>query len=209
MTGWASPQRMVARLFQPFERGNADARNQADGSGLGLYIAKQMIEMLGGQLNYFPSPKGGAGYQIVMPEVLTPSGHSKSVMPKDEDLDARLKTMRVVLAEDNMLVAKITLKQLGRVFGRVDHYENGALALERIKSDPPDLLLTDLFMPEMPGDELIASARKLQPDLPMIGLTAAVVGDDTLRFEEAGATAFLPKPLSIEKLKRLLNDELS
>ncbi len=207
--GVGVPAADVARLFQPFERGNADARNQADGSGLGLYIAKQMIEMLGGQLSYFPSPNGGAGYRIVMPEVVTPAGRSKSVVSEDKYFDDRLKAMRVVLAEDNMLVAKITLKQLGRVFGQIDHYENGLLALERIKEDPPDLLLTDLFMPEMPGDELMANVKILRPDLPMIGLTAAVVGDDTRRFEEVGATAYLPKPLSIEKLKRILHDQLA
>lgn len=206
--GVGIPPDDVARLFQPFERGSADARNQADGSGLGLFIAKQMIELLGGQLSYFPSPMGGAGYRIVMPEVVTPAGRSKSVVAADKDFDERLKTLRVVLAEDNMLVAKITLKQLGRIFGSIEHFENGALALARIQADPPDLLLTDLFMPEMPGDELIQAVRTEYPDLPMIGLTAAVVGDDTRRFEEVGATAYLPKPLSIEKLKTILQEHL-
>lgn len=143
-----------------------------------------------------------------MPEVVTPAGRSKSVVAADKDFDERLKTLRVVLAEDNMLVAKITLKQLGRIFGSIEHFENGALALARIQADPPDLLLTDLFMPEMPGDELIQAVRTEYPDLPMIGLTAAVVGDDTRRFEEVGATAYLPKPLSIEKLKTILQEHL-
>lgn len=206
--GVGIPDADVARLFQPFERGSADARNQADGSGLGLYIAKQMIEMLGGRLSYFKAPEGGAGYRIVMPEVLTLEGQSKSVVKDCVDLDARLKSLRVVLAEDNQLVAKITLKQLGRVFGTVEHFENGALALARIKEDRPDLLLTDLFMPEMPGDELMQSVKDQGIDIPMIGLTAAVVGDDTQRFEEVGATAYLPKPLSIEKLKGILQAHL-
>lgn len=207
--GVGIPAEDVQRLFQPFERGNADARNQADGSGLGLYIAKQTIEMLGGQIAYFTPSSGGAGYRVIMPEVAAPDGPSKSVVMTSDGLDDRLRQMRVILAEDNKLVATISVKQLSRVFGTVEHFENGALALEAIKACPPDVLLTDLFMPEMPGDELIQAVRDAGLNIPMVGLTAAVVGDDTRRFDDVGATAYLPKPLSIEKLRKILSRHLA
>ncbi|MDX1782359.1 MAG: response regulator, partial [Thalassovita sp.] len=74
--------------------------------------------------------------------------------------------------------------------------------------NPPDVLITDLFMPEMPGDELIEALRAQEIDIPVIGLTAAVVGDDIHRFEDAGATAVLPKPLDVARLCVLLEDRV-
>ena len=119
-----------------------------------------------------------------------------------------LSELRIVLAADNALVAQVTSKQLGRVFGEIELAENGRVALEKILENPPDVLITDLFMPEMAGDELVQRLREENIDIPMIGLTAAVVGDDIQRFEEAGATAVLAKPLDVSRLCLLLEEKV-
>ena len=64
-------------------------------------------------------------------------------------------------------------------------------------------------MPEMPGDELVRALQAEGIDIPIIGLTAAVVGDDIKRFEDVGATAVLPKPLDVKRLAGLLEDKVS
>lgn len=206
--GIGIPLEEVDRLFQPFERGSADARNKADGSGLGLYIAKQSVDLLGGNIEYFPAPEGGAGYWLCLPDEPASPEELAAAMPKKPMEVKKLDELRVVLAEDNALVAQVTSKQLGRVFGEIELAENGRVALEMIRKNPPDVLITDLFMPEMPGDELVAALRAEAIDIPMIGLTAAVVGDDIHRFEDAGATAVLPKPLDVSRLCTLLKDRV-
>ncbi len=206
--GIGIPLEEVERLFQPFERGSADARNQADGSGLGLYIVKQSVDLLGGNIEYFPAPEGGAGYCLCLPDRPASEAELQAAAPKIPVEQKKLEDLRVLLAEDNALVAQVTSKQLGRVFGEIDLAENGRVALEKIRETPPDVLITDLFMPEMPGDELVAALRAEAIDIPMIGLTAAVVGDDIHRFEEAGTNAVLPKPLDVARLCALLKDRV-
>ena len=90
-------------------------------------------------------------------------------------------------------------KQLGAVFGEIELAETGRVALEKVLENPPDVMITALFMPEIAGDEVVQRRRGENIDIPMIGLTAAVVGDDIQRFEEAGATAVLAKPLDVSR----------
>ena len=208
--GVGIPQTEIERLFQPFERGSADARNQAEGSGLGLYIAKQAVELLGGSLQYFDAPEGGAGYRLNLSDKPASKQDMQSQMPASKAIEnKKLGELRVLLAEDNALVAQVTSKQLGRIFGEIELAENGREALEMVRDNPPDLLITDLFMPEMPGDELVRALQAEGIDIPIIGLTAAVVGDDIKRFEDVGATAVLPKPLDVKRLAGLLEDKVS
>ncbi|MCG7494405.1 ATP-binding protein [Thalassobius sp. Cn5-15] len=208
--GVGIPQSEIERLFQPFERGSADARNQAEGSGLGLYIAKQAIELLGGALQYFEAPEGGAGYRLDLADKPASQQDIQAHKPKGGPVESKkLSELRVVLAEDNALVAQVTSKQLDRIFGSIEHAENGRKALEKVRENPPDLLITDLFMPEMSGDELVQAMKDEGFNIPVVGLTAAVVGDDIKRFEDVGATAVLPKPLDVKRLAGLLEEKVA
>jgi CheY-like chemotaxis protein len=76
--------------------------------------------------------------------------------------------------------------------------------LDKIAEQCPDLLITDLFMPEMDGDDLIRRLRARQSDLSIIGLTAAVVGDDIERLTQAGADHVMNKPLDMRALRQFI-----
>ncbi len=197
----------VGRLFQAFERGLQDPNNPVDGSGLGLFIAKSSIEILGGTITHFTPAGGGTGFVIEMPEDMVPD---QALAPVPADVmakkQARYPNIYVLLAEDNALVAEVTMAKLARFVGRVDMACNGAEALAKIAADPPDLLITDLFMPEMAGDALTAALRAAGNTMPIIGLTAAAVGDDIHRFEEAGTTAVMVKPLDITAIREVIED---
>ena len=117
--------------------------------------------------------------------------------------------LRILLAEDNKLVAEVTHAQLSRFVGRVDVVENGIEALERIASARPDILITDLFMPEMDGDELVKALRARGETIPVIGLTAAVVGDDMERFHHVGVQTVMSKPIDMATLRRTILTLLS
>ncbi len=191
----------VERLFEPFERGGKDPRIQADGSGLGLYIAKTAVELLGGQIEYVPNTRG-ASYRIMVPEDIA-TAEQIGVDPVHKDVD--FNHMTVLLAEDNALVAEVTKARLVKMFGEVVVTSNGVAALEVVKADPPDLLITDLFMPHMEGDELIRELKNSGYDFAMVGLTAAAVGNDMDRFKAAGADLLMSKPLDIDKLVDFLS----
>ena len=72
-------------------------------------------------------------------------------------------------------------------------------------ADPPDVLITDLFMPEIDGDDLVRQIRGLGMTLPIVGATAAVVGDDVERFRAAGADLVMSKPLDFRELRNILS----
>lgn len=197
----------IERLFQAFERGLQDPNNPVDGSGLGLYIAKSSMEILGGAISHFTPAGGGTGFVIDLPEEIVPD-HSLTLSPADliTKKQARYPNMFVLLAEDNALVAEVTMAKLARFVGRVELAGNGVEALAKIAADPPDLLITDLFMPEMAGDVLTATLRGAGNTMPIIGLTAAAVGDDINRLEDAGATAVMVKPMDIAAIRQVIDE---
>ncbi len=204
--GIGIPSTEVARLFKPFERGTQDPRSHADGSGLGLFIAKSSVEMLGGTIVHFDPTPGGTGYRVELPEPKVTDG-PPAVAPEPTAFEtARFPSLYVLLAEDNALVAEVTLAKLSRFVGRVDVVSNGYEALDKIAERCPDLLITDLFMPEMDGDDLIRRLRSRQSNLPIIGLTAAVVGDDIERLRQAGADQVMAKPLDMRALRKFIFD---
>ncbi|NCW68540.1 MAG: response regulator [Marivivens sp.] len=196
----------VERLFQPFQRGGEDARNRADGSGLGLYIVRTTAQLLGGSVTYFPAPEGGAGYHVRIAEPLASAEDLRQVAHMDDDT-VDFGSMYVLLAEDNALVAEVTSARLRKFMGRVEVVGSGREALDLIAQDPPDVVVTDLFMPEMSGDELTRTLRTNGFTKPIIGLTAAVVGDDMRQFEKAGASTVMTKPLDDTALMRFLRKQ--
>lgn len=200
--GIGIPSTEVARLFKPFERGTQDPRSHADGSGLGLFIAKSSVEMLEGSIAHFDPATGGTGYRIELPE--PKAGNAPAVPDPTAHETAHFPNFYVLLAEDNALVAEVTLAKLSRFVGRVEVVANGHEALDKIAEQCPNLLITDLFMPEMDGDDLIRRLRARQSDLSIIGLTAAVVGDDIERLTQAGADHVMTKPLDMRALRQFI-----
>ena len=118
-----------------------------------------------------------------------------------------LRDWRILLVEDHDLTAAVIKSQLdahlGPLHHALRHVQNGKLALAAIESDPPDLVITDLFMPEMNGDDLVRQLRARGYDLPIIGMTASPVAEMD-RFIAAGATGAMSKPFCVERLADLL-----
>lgn len=200
--GIGIPEADVDRLFEAFERGGADPGKRVDGSGLGLFIARNSIEVLGGSIMHFRPGGGGAGYRITLPGALAEEGEAPA--PPAPAPATVHPEARVLLAEDNGLVAEVMRNRLLRFVGTVEVVGNGKDALDRIAEGGIDLLITDLFMPEIDGDELIRQLRARGHGLPVIGLTAAVVGDDLERMRAAGATVVLAKPVDMAQLRDLV-----
>ncbi|OYU18652.1 MAG: hypothetical protein CFE34_09360 [Rhodobacteraceae bacterium PARR1] len=207
--GVGIPDADVARLFEPFERGGIDPRKTPDGSGLGLYIARASVQMLGGTLDHFHPDNGGAGYLIRLPEAHATGAQisaaaAKATQPQPAGTQDRHWT--VLLAEDNVLVAEITRARLEKINAVVHHAADGQAALQMALAIQPDLIITDLFMPEMDGDDLIRALRAAGLDRPVVGVTAAVVGEEMDRFRKAGANVVMRKPLDFERLRSYLRD---
>jgi CheY-like chemotaxis protein len=188
----------VEQLFEAFVRGSTEA----EGTGLGLHICREIIQNMGGELRYEPRPEGGACFVIELEVDLAKADPSEQLKPQANE--SSLKGMRVLLAEDNKMIQMLTQKMLSKQGAQVTIGNNGKEALEVFESGKFDLVLSDIFMPEMNGYEFAREVRRVDTKVPLIGLTAATIGKETDDMLAAGASAVLSKPITLSKLSAKL-----
>lgn len=113
---------------------------------------------------------------------------------------------RVLLAEDNKTIQMITAKMLERGGAHITLSVNGKAALDLYQHTPEafDLILTDIMMPQMDGYQLTPELRTLDCTLPIIGVTAATIGDQREQLLKHGATQVVGKPITMDALQRAL-----
>lgn len=184
----------VEKLFEAFVRGSTEA----EGTGLGLHICREIIQNMGGELRYEPRPEGGACFVIEL-EVDLAKAEPSEPRPDHAD-ESALKGMRVLVAEDNKTIQMLTQKMLTKQGAEVRVCSDGREALEAFEPGKFDLVLSDIFMPEMNGYELASEIRRVDTAVPLIGLTAATIGKETDEMLAAGASAVLSKPINLSKL---------
>lgn len=191
------------RIFEPFERGKEDVRRGTEGSGLGLFIARTTARSLGGDLHYQAAIPSGSIFTIRIPEQLAvddaANGAAQRKSPKAPS------HLRVLIAEDNASVSAVMEARFKRHFKDVRLVENGSQLLEAARKRPPDVIVTDLFMPELDGDEAVRSLRQDGYSGPIIGLTAAAIGEEADRFTQAGVDLVLYKPVDMGAVHEFLS----
>lgn len=183
-------------IFEPFERGETDA----DGTGLGLHICREIIQANAGTLTVKESESlGGACFTIVMS--LEPMGLATSEVTESA---VSLEGLSVLMAEDNLMLRKLSENLLQKLGANPVIVENGQLALEQFSKNDWDLIITDIFMPEMNGYELVEAIRATGSSVKVLGVTAATVGSERELLLQAGADVVMGKPITSESLQKAL-----
>lgn len=195
--GRGIPERLREAVFGAFSRGDS----RAEGTGLGLYITRELAERLGGSVRYFESPLGGAGFDVSFS--LTPSTDAV-VESVENDNSEILAGKRILFAEDQKTLQMLTHKSLQKAGAIVTVCDNGKQALDAFHDGEFDIILTDLMMPEMNGDELILEIRKSGFQGQIVALTAAIIGHETDKLLQAGADAVLNKPLNLDQMREVI-----
>lgn len=173
------------------------------GTGLGLTMVATLLEEMGGGINVAKSTLGGAAFEVVLP--LSSSGEGapeqSSEMPRG--------TESILLVDDEDDVLATQRRLLMRLGYRVAAYSDPASALSAFAKDPArfDLVLTDLVMPGLNGEELAKEIRRLKPDVPII-INSAYRSEPAGQVDEAGYTV-LAKPTNPPELARKLRELLS
>ena len=188
----------IDRLFKPYERGE----ETFNGSGLGLHVCKTIADLMGGNLSLKPNENGGASFILEWDAEL--ATESDRTTEQSEDPNAVLPGLSVLLVEDDNTILEMTAIMLSDYGVKVRIAKNGLEALKVYNESQTDLVLTDIFMPKMSGVELTAELRRQGTERPIIGLTAATLGQETEAISRAGANAVLNKPLNPVDLARTL-----
>ncbi len=115
--------------------------------------------------------------------------------------------LRILLAEDNVVNQKVATRILSKIGYRADVVSNGFEALEAVKTTPYDVVLMDVQMPEMDGEQAtLRIRREVAPDKQpwIVAMTANAMSGDRERYQEAGMNDYVPKPIRVERLIEIL-----
>lgn len=195
------------KIASPYVQvGSKAARN--GGTGLGLAICRQLARAMGGELQLKSKLGVGTTFTVVVPDVkvseVDPDEEAARASAAIASQDGR--TRRLLIADDqkmNIMVLKAMLSRIGKF--DIVAVENGRLALEAVKAGPAfDMVLTDMWMPEMNGPELVAALRRESAfaSLPVYLVTADV--EARKMYAEQGFTGILLKPVTLEGVKALV-----
>lgn len=204
-TGIGISRDKLSLIFEGFTQASSDTSRKYGGTGLGLTIAKELVERHGGHISVDSDPGHGTTFTVVIPYTkANPDQIPKAEQMISEFDKTSLIGLRVLLAEDNpinLLIAKKVMMDLGLT---VDTAENGRIALEKLQHDSYDLFVTDIQMPEMDGLTASSTIRnKFHPplsEIPILALTAYASKDELDECFRAGVNDTLTKPFKAEKL---------
>lgn len=206
-TGVGIEENFRKHIFEPFEREKSTTQSGLPGTGLGLTIAKSIVDMMGGTIEVESTPGKGSCFTVTMMFRLQNSGAEETQTAEMEHLLGK----KVLVVEDNELNMEIALALLEDVGFATDTAENGQVALEKVKSSEPGeyaLILMDIQMPVMDGYQAAQAIRAL-PDaalasIPIIAVSANTFEENMRKSMESGMNAHLPKPIDLEDLTRTI-----
>lgn len=209
-TGRGMSKEFIAHAFEPFAQEDGNARTAYMGTGLGLPIAKQLVEMMGGTIELESELNVGTTFTTTIPFEID-TDHEKVDDTVKTVPDGDLSGIRVLLVEDNELnteIAEFILKNAGM---DVTTAFNGKEAVERFASseeDRFDLILMDVMMPVMDGltaaRAIRAMDRKDARSIPIFAMTANAFSDDIAESRKAGMNEHLSKPLDEAEMMRAI-----
>jgi len=200
-------------LFKHYAQADASIYRRYGGTGLGLAISRELVQLMGGKIGVFNNEDRGSTFWFTVRFVRNQPGGSGAVgnlpanpvsMPSDR------KKQRILLVEDDPVTRKVSsllLKQSG--FDSIDLADNGLDAIHKLQQENYDLVLMDLRMPEMDGIAATRLIRRpdsgvLNPQIPIIAMTAGTFGADGKQCQLAGMNGFISKPIQGDELCRII-----
>jgi len=204
----------LSKLFTPFERLGAE-QTGVEGTGLGLALSKRLLEMMGGSIGVENNPDRGSTFWMELPLVQDPVQQLETAMPVVSTAvrPAQQQRQRIVLyVEDNL--SNITLIEhivVHRPHVKLVAAMQGRLGLDLAREHRPDLILLDLHLPDISGEDVLYALRQ-EPALqntPIIVISADATRGRIERLQSMGVLDYLPKPLDIKRFLQLLDTCLS
>lgn len=211
--GIGMSEEFVKIIFEPFAREKTDVVKEIQGTGLGMAITKNIIDLMGGTISV-ESEKGKGSTFTVNLSLIAEGEHghvSQDEADEVEEEAASLAGMKILAAEDNEINAEILSELLDIEDAVCDIAANGREALEKFEKSEPgqyDMVFMDVQMPIMNGYEATRAIRACEhpraKDIIIIAMTANAFEDDVKTALESGMNAHLAKPIDMDKLKKII-----
>ncbi len=213
-TGIGMNEQELEKIFQPFSQADSSTTRRFGGTGLGLWISRQLAQKLGGDIRCESRKGRGSRFVVSLDigpvEPLVLLDGPPGVVPAEPAVDhshngnhlAALSSIlsgRILLAEDSPDIQRLIQLVVARTGAELYIVENGQQATEQALRQPFDLILMDIQMPVMDGIEATERLRRAGYRGPIVALTAHAMKQDEERCRAAGVDAYLTKPLIVDR----------
>lgn len=204
-TGIGIPPESIDKIFEGFTQASNDTTRKYGGTGLGLTITKQLIELQGGEISV--SSKVNEGSSFVFWLKFKKDTRNESPQPEEQEVANQtypLENIRVLLVEDNLFNQMLAAKILENWRCKVDIAGDGIVATEKAAKETYDLVLMDIQLPEMDGYQATTFIRNKIPApknrVPIIAMTAHAFPEEIEKCRKYGMDDYISKPFDENKL---------
>lgn len=212
-TGIGIPKDKIDSIFESFNQASNETTRKYGGTGLGLTITRKLVELQGGKITVESVVSKGSEFSFSLEYKKAQKGTASNTKLKNVAIAPDfLKDIKILLVEDNELNQLLAVKVFGKWDKQIDIADNGKIAIEKITNTYYDIILMDIQMPEMDGNELTHHIRTKMGDkstVPIIALTAHATLEEEKRCLQNGMNDYLSKPYDfnvlLEKLYQNLN----
>ena len=209
-TGIGMADEFQEHIFEPFAQEYTGSRTKFAGTGLGMAIAKNLVEKMGGTISFESEEGAGTTFVIRVPFRIDTDRDSK--VETGEKTEASIRGLHILLAEDNDLNMEIAEFMLQNEGVEVTKAWDGQEAVELFRKSEPgefDVILMDIMMPVMNGYEAAKMIRSMDREdakkIPIIAMTANAFTEDRIRAKEAGMDEHVAKPVDVELLIKVIH----
>ncbi len=202
-TGIGLSTEEIGKLFQSFSQADGSTTRKYGGTGLGLTISKQLVELMGGKIWVVSELGVGSDFifEIDLEERKPKQTFHNHFEQKSIENDITiLQGSNILLVEDNQINQEIIIGLLEGSGINLDTASNGKEAVELFKRNKYELILMDIQMPIMDGYEATKIIREINKKIPIIALTANAMKEDKIKTKEVGMNEHLNKPIEVDKL---------
>jgi signal transduction histidine kinase/ActR/RegA family two-component response regulator len=209
-TGPGIPAEALERLFVPFERLGSE-HGTVEGTGLGLPLSKRLADAMGGSLELESIPQQGSTFWVELPLIEAPAEAAADLgaapQPEPEQVEQTRHDLTVLYIEDNVSNLQLVERVMQRRGIALISAMRPQLGLDLAGEHQPDLILLDLHLPDMPGQEVFRRLRAnaKTAEIPVVVLSADARPNLISRMLDDGVRAFLTKPLDVKQLLELID----
>ncbi|QJB58040.1 hybrid sensor histidine kinase/response regulator [Pseudodesulfovibrio sp. zrk46] len=211
-TGIGIPPEKLDKMFDSFTLNEDHLSHTSGGLGLGLAIVNRLVNLLGGNINCSSQEGVGSIFSFVVP---LKRSHYEEQTPLAAAMAEKkpLEGVKLLVAEDDLVSQRYIMRLLEKMGAEVVLAEDGMQAVDALKAERFDVVLMDVEMPIMNGIEATRAIRQpdtacIDPDVPIIALTAHAMWGDEQRCLHAGMDDYVPKPVDIDTVTAIIQSTL-
>lgn len=207
-TGIGMSEEFLPSLFELFTRERNTTLSKIPGTGLGMAIVKNLVDLMNGSIEVESELGKGSTFTITIPHKIANKDYTNRNIESSNEFDIDFVGKRILLAEDNELNAEITTTILSEMGFEVKAVEDGILCVNEMQHQPAntyDLILMDIQMPNMDGYQATQKIREFS-DIPIVAMTANAFEEDKQKALSVGMNGYIAKPIDMDKVIKTLSN---